>query len=267
MLMSFNVTAIEPFFDFGDDTVCDMCEIAKGSLGDFFDKVKNKDRFSNYKQDDDFCENKNKEKGQNYNLCKDGSISFPQPDSWGFKGYEGYCGQTSIANLYKMYCGQSIDVNFIKKMTAKDITPGIRPGTFLNSVNSLFLANRLFYNSECPSGIFEMQKPKTEKEFISSVTSAVHQYVGPNQLERKNHNGQIRKRAPVSLLLRLPSGKGLHWVTVVDVEFKSNKCEMVINHWGRQDVIPCKTVAKWSRGVGSHYKPLLNKYTMISFRK
>ena len=163
--------------------------------------------------------------------------------------------------FYKMYCGRSINVSHIINMTRMDVTPGIRPGTFLNTVNNLFSENL-----GVSSGKFEVQKPKTERDFIASVLSAVYQHVGPNQLKRKNHNGHIRKKAPVSILLKSPQSKALHWVTVVDVVFKANKCEMVINHWGRQDLILCGTVAKWSRAVPD-LVPVLDKYTMISFGK
>ena len=42
---------------------------------------------------------------------------------------------------------------------------------------------------------------------------------------------------------------------------------MVINHWSRQDIVPCETVARWSRNVKESYGPALKKYIMVSFEK
>lgn len=196
--------------------------------------------------------------------CKDGSVSFNQPPSEGLWEQEGMCGQVGISNLYNNYCSWNIQVDDVDDHYAWDYTPGTRTGVLVNGANKLFS-----HNSDCPKGKFSAHYAKSERDYISSVLSATHQTVGPNQLVRTNNKGKKVKRAPVMTLIGLPGKKILHWVMVVDVEFEGGGCNFIVNSWGSQMTVPCSTMAKWSRDVDRKF-PLIpggHTYTIIEFNK
>ncbi len=199
-----------------------------------------------------------------HGTCKDGSVSFEQPGSEGYFKQEGLCGQVGISNLYNNYCSWNIDVQTVDEHYARDFTPGTRTGVLVDGVNELFRNN-----SDCPSGEFEDFYAKDEQDYIASVLSATHQSVGENQLVRTDSRGRRVKRAPAMVLISLPTGKELHWVTVVDVEFKNGGCYFIVNSWDDQMTVPCSVMASWSRDVDRKFPgvPGISKYTIVQFNK
>ncbi len=209
----------------------------------------------------DGCSSKNTE--FDFGYCDDGTISYVQPASEGMFKQEGLCGQTSISNMYHMYCHWNIGVNDVDEYYAYDYTPGLRTKVLTAGVNQLFSQN-----TDCPKGKFTPFYANDKKDFINSVASAVMQTAGENQVVRTKFKGRKVKRAPVAILLSVPSSKVLHWVTVVDVEFFNGQCQMILNQWGHQYTMPCEAVAELSNRVGQNYWGAgISSFTMIEFSR
>ncbi|MCA9711030.1 MAG: hypothetical protein KDK70_34630 [Myxococcales bacterium] len=70
------------------------------------------------------------------NTMPDGSISWTQPDSNGFNGWEGFCGQTAVANLLTTYEAGQTSPHEVSR-AADDWTPGSKPETLMRAINKL----------------------------------------------------------------------------------------------------------------------------------
>jgi len=263
-LFTFNAYSIDPTPGTGTYSPHGTCTSCSTSTNETFitDYIghTNTKKFSNYKTED-CVEYKNNK--YNYYGCKDNSISYNQPASEGIIEQEGMCGQVAMSNMYHMYCNWNISVSSVDSSYANDYTPGTRPTTITNGLNRLFSPN-----SDCPTGYFSNYNAINETDYISTITAAIYQNVGVNQLERLNTSGDTAKKSPIAILFSLPgSKKVLHWVTVVDVEFhEGGKCNMIVNSFGNQYTVPCNVMASWSRQVNNDF-PLLSKYTIIQFNK
>ncbi|MCA9652814.1 MAG: hypothetical protein KC501_23045 [Myxococcales bacterium] len=70
-------------------------------------------------------------------LMPDGSYSWEQPDSNGTNGWEGFCGQTAIANLLTtIQGGVQVSPQDVSR-AADDWTPGSRPSTLMRAIQVL----------------------------------------------------------------------------------------------------------------------------------
>jgi hypothetical protein len=110
----------------------------------------------------------------------DGSYSWTQPDSTGLSGWEGYCGQTCVANLLTTSTPNSVSPETVIDVAA-DWTPGSRPSTLLRALNRLGGNHRRFRISHSRS--------------LAAATP----------------------RRPIGCLLQWSSGS-MHWVMVVRVD-------------------------------------------------
>lgn len=191
--------------------------------------------------------------------CKDGTFSFKQPASQGYFNQEGMCGQTAVSNMFRMYCGWNITPESADSYV-RDYTPGVAASTLASGLNKLFSRY-----GDCPYGSWKKVVSKSQKEFISEISTALTPHFPPNQVKRRRSNGKIEKRAPVATLIRIPGKQILHWITIVDLEFTGGECNMVFNTWDDQYRAPCYKIGQWSRGVNKSY-PLLDAYTTVSFQ-
>jgi hypothetical protein len=201
--------------------------------------------------------------------CKDGTVSFVQPSSEGFRGMEGKCGQTAAANLMYMYCKLITSPKRYTDHYLSDITPGVRPGTLREGLEDMFDKNW----EECPQekGDWHWFGYDYESDYIDGIKRGLQvRYSTPNMILRTRANGSKVYRAPLALLIRPPGGKDLHWIVVVDVinkvVSKKNVCHMVVNHWDDQFEVPCSKIGRWSRGVEDSYGMILDKYSVIKFK-
>ena len=73
---------------------------------------------------------------QKRNVMPDGSYSWEQPDSTGVGGWNGYCGQTAMANLLTTYKGVDVTPSDVAN-AADDWTPGSDPRTLMRAIHAL----------------------------------------------------------------------------------------------------------------------------------
>jgi hypothetical protein len=71
------------------------------------------------------------------NVMADGSYSWSQPSSNGLGGWEGFCGQTAIANLLTTHQGGTRVTPHDVSQAADDWTPGSSPGTLMRAIGKL----------------------------------------------------------------------------------------------------------------------------------
>ncbi len=194
--------------------------------------------------------------------CKDGSVSFEQPDSTGYNGYEGKCGQTAASNVMYAYCKIIVSPDVYTNAYLSDYTPGVRPDTIKKGLNKMFAKNY-----ECPDGIgkkWHYYSYDTQVDYIDAIERGLKNKLNPYEtMKITREDGKKVSRTPVPLLIRSPGGQILHWITAVDIVRKDNKCDMFVNHWDGQYKVPCGIIGKWSRGVGNSYGAVFDKYTVI----
>lgn len=171
------------------------------------------------------------------NHCLDQTISYTQPKSTGINGYEGKCGQTAAANIASMLCEENFSPIRIDKVF-KDVTPGVHPRTLVRGLNRI---------------VNKSQNCLSQKKFKLVYANNEQNYI--QQISMSD--------SPVAILIRNPGGQVLHWVTIVDTFYNNHECKFTINHWGGQYVVPCKIIARWSRGVKDSYGAVLRQYTLI----
>ena len=159
-----------------------------------------------------------------------------------------------------MFCKRAADPKAFVDHYLSDVTPGVRPGTLTDGLNSIF--GKL---GGCPNVDWNIEVENNEDNYINQIERSLRTNRSlPNLVKRKRKDGTEIFRKPVSLLMRVPSSKkGLHWVTAVDLVRKQNKCHIFINHWDDQFKVPCHLMAKWSRGVGASFGLILDSYTII----
>lgn len=71
------------------------------------------------------------------NTMADGSCSWEQPDSKGFGGSEGFCGQTAVANMLSIYERTRAATPHAVSRASGDITPGSKPATLMKAIAKL----------------------------------------------------------------------------------------------------------------------------------
>ena len=194
--------------------------------------------------------------------CKDGSVSFVQPKSDGWNGWEGKCGPTAASNSLYHLCKKGLDPNTYVARYMSDATPGVRPGTLRKGLNKIFSLNK----EACPEnkGWFYKKLGNT-KNFIATIKQdLLPKYSHPN-IVTLNRNGKSYQRNPVMVLIQNPGDKYLHWVTVVDITSNASKCDFVVNHWNKQYLVPCAKLALWSGKVGKTYPIILKSFSVVTY--
>lgn len=195
--------------------------------------------------------------------CKDGSISFVQPDSEGWNGWEGKCGPTAASNSLYHLCKKGLNPNTYVARYMSDITPGVRPRTLRNGLKKIFKINK----ESCPTtNKWVYSKHKNTENYIAKLKQDLFpKYSHPNLLNI-TRNGKSYFRNPILTLIQNPGGKYLHWVTVIDVVSNASKCDFVVNHWNKQYLVPCNTLALWSSKVGKTYPIVLKSYSVVTYK-
>lgn len=194
--------------------------------------------------------------------CQDASVSFIQPNSDGWNGWEGKCGQTAGANSLFHYCRVAKDPDSYIDEYLRDLTPGVRPATLKKGLNKLF---KKFSN--CGEFNFKKYALKTRENFIAFIKQKIiPKNYFPNILSLQRF-GEIRQRQPVMVLVQNPGGKYLHWVTVFDMIEKNNQCHFIVNHWDDQYTVPCNDLADWSYDVGRSYPVILRSYSVVAIEE
>lgn len=195
-------------------------------------------------------------------LCRDGSVSYIQPESRGAGGYEGKCGHTLAANMIYTICSQVTAPSGHWESQLGDITPGVRPRTLSSGLNRAFST----FRSNCPYGDTRAYTIKlgNAKNFVSKVSAYLKPIYNSPNVREVYRNGERRLRNPVGVLLKNPESQA-HWVMVIDETQKNGKCHYIVNHWSRQFEIPCETLAKWS-GDLQIYGIFLRPYQVVTFK-
>jgi hypothetical protein len=195
--------------------------------------------------------------------CRDGSVSFVQPKSDGWNGWEGKCGHTAASNTLYHICRKAMDPEVYMSKFLSDVTPGVLPRTLKKGITKVFEENKL----DCPSkNTWSYSKLKNENNFLKNVKQFIFpKYSHPN-LNTINRNGKNYFRNPIMSLVQNPGGNYLHWVTIVDIVSKKDSCEFVVNHWDNQYQVPCKVFSQWSKKVGRTYLGILKSYSTVTFQ-
>jgi len=226
-----------------------------------------KDSFSNYYTDG--CNEKrtdisNEDKLRSFGLrrCKDSTVSFVQPDSTGYKGWEGKCGQTAASNILYSYCKIGASPESYTNSYLSDYTPGVRPGTLVSGLDDMFDVN-----TDCPTeASWHGFSYRTEADYIDSIRRGLNSYISSQYKQERKVSFMLTKEVtPVAVLIRVPGGKELHWITIVDIEESKKSCKLVVNHWDGQYKVDCSKIAKWSRGVEDSYGLVLSKYYVVKY--
>lgn len=226
-----------------------------------------KDSFSNYFTD--ACEEErsditNEDKLRSFGLrrCKDSTVSFVQPSSTGYKGWEGKCGQTAASNILYSYCKIGASPSSYTDNYLSDYTPGVRPGTLVSGLDDMFALN-----TDCPrEASWHGFSYDYESDYIDAIRRGLKANIS-NQYKqvRKVSYSKTKVVTPVAVLIRVPGGKELHWITIVDIEENKKSCKFIVNHWDGQYKVDCSKIAKWSRGVADSYGLVLNKYYVVKY--
>jgi hypothetical protein len=164
------------------------------------------------------------------------TYSWDQPPSDGIGGYYGYCGPTAVSNLIANVCG-----DFVNPYESGDrcfsLGPGASPSDMVDALNEFGDCGR-FALCEQPSG---------ETDRMAALEASL----------------------PAAVLLDWDSLFTLHWVTVVHVDWGGGGCDVVFNHWGRQETMACSEfVERWSltrtnTGAAAILTRVLDPFTYI----
>lgn len=190
--------------------------------------------------------------------CRDGSVSFIQPNSAGWNGWEGKCGQTAASNVLFHYCRVAKDPKTYIDEYLSDITPGVRPRTLEKGLNKIFKNFKY-----CEDVSFEKYYAHSEDDFIGKIKQHLRRLRSHPMMLTLTRNGEQRYREPVIVLVQNPGTKYLHWVTVVDQVDDNRQCNFIINHWDDQYMVPCRDLAAWSYQVGRTYPVILHSYSLV----
>lgn len=192
--------------------------------------------------------------------CKDQSVSFVQPDSEGWNGWQGKCGQTAAVNSLYQMCRIAKSPKDYMDRYLSDLTPGVRPRTLRKGLNKV-----MSYHDPCPSLLWSIDRFRRAQSFTDYIIENLTPLYSHPQINRIKRDNQEYLRQPVIALIQNPgSGKYLHWVTIIDYKKSESSCDLFINHWDDQYKVPCNVLEDWSRQVGRSYPIILSSYTLIS---
>ncbi len=163
-------------------------------------------------------------------------LSWPQPDSTGWRGWNGFCGQTAAANLAANVCGvRTACPAAFDRSPCQDITPGSRPNALACMMNRLVPGG---------CGHWSVLRPGAGVDPVSFLQSRV--------------NG-----APACAALVVDNDE-LHWVTVTDVLRSDYACNVRFLERGRDAILNCETFRRrWSLNDYGIVGYLLTPYALV----
>ena len=195
--------------------------------------------------------------------CKDGSVSFVQPKSDGWNGWEGKCGPTAASNSLYHLCKKGLDPNKYVARYMSDATPGVRPKTLRKGLRKIFSLNK----ENCPTkNNWFYSNFRNNTDFIANIKQDLIPKFSHKNLLKINRFDKSYFRNPVIVLIQNPGGNYLHWVTIVDIIADRQRCDFVVNHWNKQYYVPCETLATWSSKVGKTYPIILKSYSIVRYK-
>ena len=190
-----------------------------------------------------------------FHRCKDGTVTYEQPDSTGINGYNGFCGETAASNVLYMQCRVFSNPETYSNKYTRDPGPGTLPSSLRRGLNDMFDKW-----DGCPKGKWEKYSgASSPEEYFSYLIGGLEEEHG--NIMRTRSDGSRVRRTPFPIMIEVPpkGGKGLHWITLVDVEGWEGKnkqiedqenCNAVVNHWGDQYKVPCHRLASWAKDTG-----------------
>ena len=221
------------------------------------------DKWSNYQTD--YCNVKKLEDSRysrfGFNRCRDGSVSYTQPDS---SDWEGRCGHTMASNMLYTICGRAVHPVSEFGDVFSDIGSGTTHRTVTSGLNIKFGQHRQI----CPNrkqASWWYIKLGNATNYIRSLKSYLTPVYSTKNMTKISRNGKSYYRNPVGVMVKNPGG-GLHWVTVVDYTQKNGRCHFVVNHWDNQYTIPCTTLASWAGKVRSVFPYVMSNYLVVVFK-
>jgi len=172
-------------------------------------------------------------------LMPDGTPSWLQPKSDGYKNWNGYCGETSLSNIELMYTGLYYPPGYVSKYCT-DLTPGNVSSTLSNCLNQY---KRV--------GQWEViMEPNPDSALLALKSNVVDN--GAIEFTSPKDPTKVMKRSPVPVLVEWEGE--YHWITVVDITGRKPTDKIRFNHWGRQDELTVgEFVRRWN------YEGLLGK--------
>jgi hypothetical protein len=163
-------------------------------------------------------------------------VSWPQPDSTGWRGWNGFCGQTAAANLAANVCGvRSACPAAFDRSPCQDVTPGSRPNALACMMNRLVPGG---------CGHWSVVRPGAGVDPIGYLQSRV--------------NGSAACAALVV------DEDTLHWVTVTDVQRSAYACNVRFLERGGDHLLNCETFRRrWSLNDYGIVGYLLTPYALV----
>ncbi len=179
--------------------------------------------------------------------CPDKTISFVQPPSTGYKGWDGYCAQTSVSNVTSMMCNRHITPNHSNGY-GSDLMPGTFPDTTRRALNKVFSEKSA--KNTCPIIKWKVRRYFTAKGWLKAVRADLF---GSNHKIRRYRNANTFVNITPTPVLLNAGALMYHWVTVVDfIENKNDeyKCDVVMNTWGSQRTLSCENFIRYGNHTG-----------------
>ena len=218
-----------------------------------------------------------------YWSCKDGSVSYDQPESRGQR--TGLCGPTAGTNLIRAYCNDSetvedFDYYFVDLIWGATLPFGSTPKMMRGALNLAWN----FYCDTLKHDVYEWRVTyrSDAKDYLEYLYSSLN-WNRDGFFKRKLSDGSREQKWPLLALLNWGEKKNLgHYVAVVDIESKldlSNlsqtggslskilenaDCKVRFNSWEDQYSLSCLDFARWasapnfSRGIRG-----LAKYAIV----
>ncbi|MDA8793995.1 hypothetical protein N9N67_12165 [Bacteriovoracaceae bacterium] len=162
------------------------------------------------------------------NNCSDGTISRSSKIKNG-------CGQEAVANIISMYCETNMSARMANYFNW-DITPGTRAKTIEG-----YIRNIVGSHSDCNRLLGLRFKLKNYKKY--NFLYHLKRTLRKNNFYSIDYTKRGRGTTNPVIVPTLWDNEG-HYVTVVDVIHNKYRCEVVVNHWGRQEFIKCNDFLK-----------------------
>ena len=191
-----------------------------------------------------------------YYECPDKTISYVQPPSTGYKGWDGYCAQTSVSNVTSMLCNRHITPNHSNGY-GSDLMPGTFPDTTRGALNKVF--SEKSSKNTCPAVKWKVRRYFTAEGWLKAVKGDVF---GSNRKVRRYRNANTYVNITPTPVLLNAGALMYHWVTVVDfIDNKKDiyKCDVVLNTWGSQHTLTCEDFIRYGNHTG------VSEYVHIGF--
>lgn len=175
--------------------------------------------------------------------CPDTTISHVQPNSTGYNGWEGYCGQTAVSNVTSMLCDRHKSPKS-NDSYGTDTTPGQDSSTMESSLRKIFTEHPS--RNKCPKVTWHTRKNWSGNSFLKSVKGDL--FGSTNKVSRFRTANTFVNITPIPILLN-SGGLNYHWVTVVDIIDNRNDyygCDVVVNTWGNQKTLTCANFVSYA---------------------